>query len=125
MAEPTQPSSNPGIDPLAAVGAGVSALTGIASTIAGINDMKKRRDYEFAMGLLSNAQQKELNEKLLNARTQNERLQIMSSAILQYTINAQASADKSNRVMLIIAGVMGGVLIIGAIIYAVATKRKK
>lgn len=124
MAETTS-TSNPGIDPLAAVSTGVSALAGIASTIAGINDMKKRRDYEFAMGLLSNAQQKELNEKLLKANTQNERLQIMSSAILQYTIAAQNSADKSNRVMLIIAASVAGILIIGAIVYAVAVKRKK
>ncbi len=124
MAETTT-TSKPGIDPLAAVSTGVSALAGIASTIAGISDMKKRRDYEFAMGLLSNAQQKELNEKLLKANTQNERLQILSSAILQYTISAQASADKSNRVMLIIAAGVAATLIIGAIVYAVAAKHKK
>lgn len=86
--------------------------------------MKKRRDYEFAMGLLSNAQQKELNEKLLKANTQNERLQILSSAILQYTISAQSSADKTNQVMLIIAAAIGVTLIIGGIVYAVV-KRKK
>jgi hypothetical protein len=123
VAETTQ-TSKPGIDPLAAVSAGVSALTGIATTIAGINDMKKRRDYEFAMGLLSNAQQKELNEQLLKANTQNERLQILSSAILQYTISAQSSADKTNQVMLIIAAAIGVTLIIGGIVYAVV-KRKK
>lgn len=124
MADTVQ-STSASIDPLAAVGVGVQALTGIAGTIAGINDMKKRREYEQAMGLLSNAQQKELNEKLLKANTQNERLQILSSAILQYTINAQTAQDKSNTVMLIIAGAIGVTLIIGAIIYAVAVKRKK
>lgn len=124
MAETTQ-TSNPGLNPLDVVGAGVQVFGAIAGTIAGINDQKKRRDYEFAMGLLSNAQQKELNEKLLKANSQNERLQIMSSAILQYTISAQASADKSNRVMLIIAAVIGVSLMIGGIIYAVAVKRNK
>lgn len=124
MAETTQ-TSKPGIDPLSAVSAGVSALAGIAGTIAGINDMKKRREFEQAMGLLSNSQQNELNEKLLKANTQNERLQILSSAILQYTISAQAGADKTNTVMLIIAATIGVALIIGGIVYAVAIKRKK
>jgi len=101
------------------ISAGTGALTGIASTIAGIVDQAKRRRFEENLALLSNQQQKELNEKLLQVNSQNDRLKILSDSLVNYTIASQNSQNNSNTIMIIVAAVMGITLIVGAfILYA-------
>lgn len=86
------------------IGAGVSALTGIATTIAGINDMNERRKFEQSLSVLSNEQQQQLNLKLLAANTQNERLSILSNSIVQFATANQQAAAKTKTILLITAG---------------------
>lgn len=105
------------------IGASVQGATAIATTIASIKDMQKRREFEQQLSLLSNAQQNDLNNKLLASNSQTERLQILSSAVLQYTIAAQSSQQKSQTVMLIVAGVLGAVLLGVALVYTLKKKK--
>lgn len=102
---------------------GVQAATSIAQTIAGISDMAKRRRFEESLALLSNRQMSELNEKIANAQTESDRLQIISSAIVGYAIANENSAAKKETVMYVIAGGLAVMILAGAIFYAV--KRKK
>ena len=64
-----------------AVIGGVQAVTGIVGTIAGIGDAQRRRETEAAMGLLSLSQQMSLERDLGRARTQTERLKILTDAV--------------------------------------------
>lgn len=106
----------------AIIGASVQGVTAIATTISGISDQKKRLQFEQALSLLSNSQQNELNNKLLAANTQTERLQVLSNAILQYTIASQGAADKKQTVMLIVAGLLGVALVTVALIFSLKKK---
>jgi cell division septum initiation protein DivIVA len=100
---------------MSGIGAGVQAATAIASTIAGINDMNKRRQTETALSYLTSQQQDQLNRDLLKAKTQTERMQILSSAIVNYAIANETSQDKQQTMMYILAGVMGVSLLVCAI----------
>jgi len=72
------PTSGIGIEPISA---GISAATQIVSTIAGISDMNKRRDVEQALGRLSLAEQNAIARELNRAKTQSERLAILTNAV--------------------------------------------
>lgn len=115
-AAPQKASAGSGmsVDP---VSAAVQAGTAIANTIAGISDMNKRRRFEQSLALLSNRQQQELNEKLMKADSQNQRLQILSDSMVQYAIANETGAAKKETVMYIIAGALAVVILIGAIVY--------
>lgn len=121
MADQTQSSGGGGFDVGVVTGV-AQAATGIAQTIANIIDQGKRRQFEQQVALLSNAQQVELNNKLLAANSQTERLQILSNAVLQYTIQAQGSQDKQKTTMIIVASALGGLLVIIALVYSLKHK---
>lgn len=104
-------------------GSVVQMGTAIANTIAGINDMNKRRHFEEALALLSNQQQKELNDKLLKANTDTERLSILSENVVQYAIANENGVAKKDTVMYIIAGSLAAIILVSSIVYAI--KRKK
>lgn len=103
---------------MAAIGLteGVQAASMIAQTISGIIDQGKRRNFEQAIALLSNQQQKELNNKLLAAQTESQRLQILSDSIVTYAAaNAKAKQNKQ-VIMYIIVGFLA-VAVLGAAIF--------
>jgi hypothetical protein len=93
----------------------VGAGTAIAQTIAGINDMNKRRQTETALSYLTAQQQAELNQQLAAAQTQTDRMQILSNAVVQYAIANQASKNRQQSSMYIVAALMGIALLISAI----------
>lgn len=97
---------------------------GIATTIAGISDMNKRRRFEESLALLSNRQKQDLNEKLLAAQTQTDRLAILSGSVVDYAIANENSASRKETTMYIIAGCLAAVILTAAIIYAVKKKKK-
>lgn len=124
MAETTAAANTGGgggmaVDPISA---GVQAAAAIANTIAGINDMNKRRHFEEAIALLSQRQKAELNEKILKADTATARLQILSSSLVDFAIANENNASKQETTMYIIAGCLAGAIMIGAIIYGVKKK---
>lgn len=103
------------------IGAGVSALTGIATTIANISDQNKRREFQQQIDLLTNQQQQQLNLKLLVANTQTERLNILSQSIVQFATANQNAASKTKTILLVSAGLLTMGLLITVVIL---TKRK-
>jgi hypothetical protein len=104
------------------IGATVQGVTAIASTVANIKDQAKRTQFQQELSLLSNSQQNDLNNKLLAANSDTERLQILSDAVLQFTIASESTQQKTQSTMLIIAGVLGAVLLAVALVYALKKK---
>ncbi len=95
----------------------VSIGAGIAQTIAGVKDAKKRREFEQSIAMLTLQQQEQLNAKILNAKTQNERLSILTNAVVQLRIGKEEQANKKElTTALVIIG--GGIVLIG-ILFAV------
>lgn len=99
-------SAVPGIGAANVIGASVQALTGIASTIAGISDMNKRREIERSLAVLNNQQKKQLDQQLLAAKTQTERLSILSNAVVNFAISNQQAANRTKMILFITAGVL-------------------
>lgn len=97
---------------------GVQAASMIAQTISGIIDQGKRRKFEQAIALLSNQQQKELNDKLLAAQTESQRLQILSESVVSYASENAKAKQQKQMVMYVIVGflavaVLGAAIILG------------
>jgi len=117
----TTSGSSGGFDP-SMITSGAQAAATIAQTISNIIDQTKRRQFEQAVTLLSNQQQIDLAKQLMNTQSQDARLQILSNALLQYTISAQQSADKNNTVMIIIAASFAALLVGAALFFSLKKK---
>lgn len=78
----------------------IAAQTGgaIAQTIAGLGTTKDQLQAQAALASLSNQQQNDLNIKMANAQSDNQRLQILTNALL--TKNIQSNTKKSNSWLL-------------------------
>lgn len=113
------PSGGMAFDP---VSGGIQAATAIASTIANISDMAKRRRFEQAISLLSLQQQKELNDKLAKANTQTDRLAILSANIVQYAIANDNRTANKDIALYIVSGSLAVVLLTAAIFYSIKKK---
>lgn len=99
-----------------AVGAVTQLGSAIATTIAQVKDVKLRREFEQNLALLSNDQKKRLDEKVLAAQTQNERIAIITNAFVNLKVEEQRSKSKKDiQTALIILG--GGVVVLLAIYF--------
>lgn len=98
------------------IGEIAQGASAIAGTISGIVDQTKRRQFEMAMANLTNHQQQELNEKLLQAKSDTEKMQILSNSVLQYAIANQQAQENKETTMYIIAGGLAIVLLGTAIV---------
>lgn len=113
------------IDPATAqmVKEGASDMANIpfeaAKTLTAITDLNKRRRFEQAIALMNSRQQADLNEKLLAAQSQTERLTILSNSVVEFAIANENKSARQEVTLYIVAGVLGLVLIGGAIIYSV------
>lgn len=109
-----------------------SSIADIGSTalnaITSISDQKKRRMFEQNLALLSADQQKKLDEQLLRANSESQRLQILADNLTRLNVQritstadfyAQQEKKKRNEQMLI-----GALLIIfaGAAVYLIVKK---
>ena len=95
--------------------AGAQAGSMIAQTVSSIIDQGQRRKFEQSLALLSNQQLSALNEKLLKATTQSQRLQILSDSVVEYaSANAKAKQTKQTAMYIIVCvmavGVLGGAI---------------
>lgn len=99
-----------------AVGA-VAAATAIFGMVGKINDANKRRWFAQALSLLTNEQKIELNKRLIEATTQNERIAIVTEGITEFTAQNEAAAASKKIMMLFIAGGLSIVLLTVAVIY--------
>jgi hypothetical protein len=105
--------------------------TGIATTIATVSDDRQRANFQQNLQLLTNEQQLVLAKALNNAKSQDERLKILASALtnisnqrinnLQEIISQQ---EKNRRNLLVTNAIKVSALIIvsGFVIYLVSKK---
>jgi hypothetical protein len=107
--------------------AAIDTALGVASTINAINDVNTRRRYEQSLANLSFDQKAALNEALINAQSESQRLAILAQVLggtTQTRINAmaqiQAEKEKSKRYLTL--GVILGVVVIGAIFLTLRNK---
>lgn len=99
------------------------------SAISQINDANKRRKFEQNFQQLTLEQQKGLDMMVLRAKSQSERLGILSQYLTQ--LNAQriqnlsnfySDKEKSKRTNLLLIG--GGILVVGVIVTILVLKRR-
>lgn len=99
------------------------------SAISQINDANKRRKFEQNFQQLTLDQQKGLEMMMLRAKSQSERLTILSQYLTQ--LNAQriqnlsnfySDREKSRRTTLLLIG--GGIIAVGIIVTILVLKRK-
>jgi hypothetical protein len=111
-----------------AVSSGVDAASTVISTIAGINDQKKRLAFEQNFSLLNFDQQGKLNELLVNAQSESERLAILAKTIegsntqrISNIANLYAEQEKKKRNEKLIIG--GGILLVGLVAIIIIIKK--
>jgi hypothetical protein len=105
------------------IGAGGQAAALAISTIANVSDANQRRRFEQNFSLLNADAQKGLNEKLLQAQSESERLTILSQYLTQ--LNSQRIAnlasfysDKEKQKRTTTLLIAGGIVVVGiAIVY--------
>jgi hypothetical protein len=105
-----------------------NVFTSIATTIASVNDARKREMFQQNLAVLSNDQQLTLAKAINNANSSTERLSIISQALTnissQRIANLQSiviEQEKKKRTEKIIYA-SGIILALGILIYVVAKK---
>lgn len=111
-----------------AISSGVNAATSVVATIAGINDQKKRLAFEQNFALLNFDQQAKLNQLLLNAQSESERLAILGRTIessskqrINNIAELYAQQEKKKRTEKLIIG--GGILFVGLVAVLLIIKK--
>lgn len=102
--------------------------TSIATTIASVNDARKREMFQQNLAVLSNEQQITLAKAINNANSETERLSIISQALTnissQRIANLQsivADQEKKKRTETILYA-SGIIVVLGVLIYVIAKK---
>jgi hypothetical protein len=105
-----------------------NVFTSIATTIASVNDARKREMFQQNLAVLSNDQQLTLAKAINNANSSTERLSIISQALTnissQRIANLQSiviEQEKKKRTEKIIYA-SGIIVVLGILIYVVAKK---
>lgn len=99
----------PNLDPLSA---GVDAAATIANTIAGISDMKQRREFDRATGRMSLDDQRKLAQALQKAKSREAKLALITSEINKFQIE---QSKKTTQTMALVIG--GSLVFLFAVIY--------
>jgi hypothetical protein len=89
--------------------AAVAALTGVYTGLKGVKNQKLQGEYANAIAKMSFQDQQILNEKMLKAATQSERLAIMANAVASIKQVQAQQAEKNKNIttmLLITAGMM-------------------
>lgn len=94
---------------LAIIGAVTQIGATVATTVAQVKDVQKRRDYETALNRLSYDDQKILNEKMAKASSQNERLAILVQEINKSSIASMQEESRRDTLNAVI--IIGGSLV--------------
>jgi len=110
------------------IGAGGQAAALAISTIANVSDANQRRRFEQNFSLLNADAQRGLNEKLLQAQSESERLTILSQYLTK--LNSQrisnlasfySDKEKQKRTTTLI--IAGGIVVVGIAIVFFAFKK--
>ena len=105
-----------------------NVFTSIATTIASVNDARKREMFQQNLAVLSNDQQLTLAKAINNASSETERLSIISQALTnissQRIANLQSiviEQEKKKRTEKILYA-SGIIVVLGVLIYVIAKK---
>lgn len=110
------------------IGAGGQAAALAISTIANVSDANKRRKFEQNFSLLNADAQRGLNQKLMEAQSESERLTILSQFLTQLnsqriTNLASYYSDKEKQKRTTTLVIVGGIALVAiAIVYFAAKK---
>lgn len=106
----------------------VNVGTTIATTIASVNDARKREMFQQNLAVLSNEQQQTLAKAINNSNSESERLAIISQALTnissQRIANLEqvvADQEKKKRTETILYA-SGLIVVVGVLIYVIAKK---
>ena len=115
-----------GVDDL--ITAGIGAGTQIAETVAKINDINKRRQFEQAFALLDNRQKQALENSLARTNDSNKKLELLFNAVTQLK-SAQSVASiqskelsKTQRERTMAIVIIGGSIVLLAGLYILTKK---
>ena len=99
----------------------IGLATWVANTISGIKDTNKRREVETALQRLSYEDKKNLDDKMIRAKNQNDRLNILIAELNKYNIEKIREAGKKDtRNAVIIIG--GSLIFLIAIVFLIKRK---
>jgi hypothetical protein len=93
--------------PIAAIISSVVDIgSATAQTISNISDQKKRANLESALANLDKTEKEKLENKILRAQTQNEKIAIISKSIIDSKLNEKklASAEETKLATIILGG---------------------
>jgi hypothetical protein len=103
-------------------------FTSIATTIASVNDARKREMFQQNLAVLSNEQQITLAKAINNASSETERLSIISQALTNISSqrianlqNVVTEQEKKKRTETILYA-SGIIVVLGVLIYVIAKK---
>ena len=106
----------------------VNVGTTIATTIASVNDARKREMFQQNLAVLSNDQQITLAKAINNANSESERLAIISQALTNISsqrianleqVVAEQEKNKRTQTILYASGI---IVVVGVLIYVIAKK---
>lgn len=92
-------------------------LTAIGGTLVGVQDAKQRAAISESLGKLSIKQQERLNEQMLQAQSQNQRLALMLSAVQQSKENPYLYDINKRKYFIIGLSVLGALALGGMFIF--------
>ena len=115
------------LSPMGAITGGIQALTSIASTVAQIQDAKKKTDIQRNLGYLDEAQKLELENQLQRTNDINKKMEILinavsniraaqTSSILSATITSRALSKSKQDTTTAFIVIGGAVAILIAIV---------
>ena len=115
------------VDPISAGTQIIDTAMNVANTINNINDVNTRRRYEQSLANLSFDQKAALNDALINAQSESQRLAILAQVLggtTQTRINAMAQiqAEKEKTKKFVLVSVIVGVVVLGAIVLTLRNK---
>lgn len=106
----------------------VGIATSIATTIASVEDARKREMFQQNLAVLSNEQQITLAKAINNANSESERLSIISQALTNISSqrianlqNVVTEQEKKKRTETILYA-SGIIVVVGVLIYVIAKK---
>jgi hypothetical protein len=101
-----------GIDAGQLITAGGEVAGAIISSLASVKDAKLRRQYQERIAVLDAQQQRELNTKLLKAKTDTDRLRILADSLNASNIARIQAFNK--RDLNLTLYIIGGIAILGS-----------
>lgn len=90
------------------------AIAAVTEAIGNVNDVNKRRQFEQTFRLLSDQEQKDLNQRILNAQTENDKRLILLQALSATNVARIQAFSKEGQGTTIMLWTIAAVVVIGA-----------